>query len=49
MSLVRNYILRNYGQERIVQLYASFEYAANHPYTRMNKKASDASNSRYAL
>ena len=42
MSFVRNYIFRNYVKERIVQLYASFEYAANHPYTRMNKKASDA-------
>lgn len=43
MSFLGGYIFRNFVKEKIAQLYATFEYAANHPYAVLNKKARDAS------
>ncbi|NLZ16300.1 MAG: class I SAM-dependent methyltransferase [Desulfobulbaceae bacterium] len=43
MSLLGNYIFRNFVKEKIMQVYASFEYAANHPYSTLNKMAHDSS------
>lgn len=42
MSLFGNYIFRNFVKEKLVQLYATYEYAANHPYSVLNKNARDA-------
>lgn len=39
MCFVRNYTFRNFVKEKLIQIYASFEYAANHPSSILNKKA----------
>lgn len=42
MSFLGNYIFRNFIKEKIVQVYTTFEYAANHPYSILNKLARDS-------
>lgn len=39
MSFFRNYRFRNFVKAKLVQIYAAFEYSANHPYTVLNKMA----------
>ncbi len=42
MSFLRNYKFRNFFKEKIIQIYRTYEYAANHPYTELNKLARDS-------
>lgn len=39
MSLLRSYNFRSFVKEKLFQMYAAFEYSANHPYTVLNKMA----------
>lgn len=39
MSLLKNYMIRNFIKEKIVQMYATVEYSFNHPYSAINKLA----------
>ena len=42
MSFFRNYKFRNFVKEKIAQIYATYEYGANHPYTILNRMARDS-------
>jgi hypothetical protein len=42
MALFKNFRIRNFVKEKIVQIYATFEYGFNHPYSILNKIARDS-------
>lgn len=42
MSFLHNYRFRNFVKEKISQIYAAFEYSANHPSRILNKMAQDS-------
>ncbi|NJK39588.1 MAG: class I SAM-dependent methyltransferase [Oscillatoriales cyanobacterium RM2_1_1] len=42
MPFFRNYQFRNSVKEKLVQIYATFEYSANHPYTILSRIARDS-------
>ena len=42
MSILRNYLFRNFVKEKVSQLRDTFAYSTNHPYTILNKMARDS-------